>query len=830
MKHLQVFIASHNNVYTVDPLTFVSPYMAHIDLSGNCITCIAGLKECPRLLVADLSRNLIASLRALSPCSLLQVCGRKPLPPDVWALCALLTVPMCVQDLSVNENLIESIDGVFCNHLCLQRLKVATNRLSTLAPLPWLPQLRSLDLSDNPIATLPAFGLQPALTTLNISFCSLSQDSIMRAVAPLGHLADLQAHDNSVAQVQNDDQDASSHPVESASLRTLPWLRDLDHMETRCCDVVSAAVTAFSASPHLLLSWRLQTLSGMHSTHPISTSTVAAMKSQTDTVRQLNGDEDGCSVAELLAALGVHRGVQMPLPHSDRSACGHTCPPSNNSTGPFLKEHAAAQLHSKLQEQYSLLTAHGGACTQLSRSLVAGVNVDQSLCIEQLSTAMHQAQTSAAASVLSMVHWRPQEGPPPVHVNAEWQKRWSRMRDQAASRIQCVWCRRHACREQMLQRRNSAAACIQSWVRGARIRGKHLLHRMRQELHERQVCAVLVIQAAWRGHRVRRFLSRARLAAHDPVLAAERNQGTGGPPSSTGYSEDISLPELGNELMRELNLLDHLAGPHEPPDASGTVANRTAGVLSRRPDIMTETSGYINTHRSETLPQLAARSSCTMAPGGQLQSKHSNSADHGGTSIGVGARHLQQSVDSDSALARRYRQHKMQQAGRPHGDPGSGNAQSSSAEKGTGTGRDEITIPAYRTTVDMPHVHVAALAAIRLRQEQSSAAFLSGRLASSTLRSGQSPEPECTAHSQQEPQQTYSSPGCPPVVQQQSGAGVCDSSRRSSKAENVMKEWGFENESTAKAYLLSKRRMQNKKHSRNARRAHLTSQPHVCPS
>ena len=73
MKHLQVFMASHNNVCSVDVSTFASPYMAHIDLSGNCITCIAGLRECPRLLTADLSRNLIVSLQALSSCSLLQV-------------------------------------------------------------------------------------------------------------------------------------------------------------------------------------------------------------------------------------------------------------------------------------------------------------------------------------------------------------------------------------------------------------------------------------------------------------------------------------------------------------------------------------------------------------------------------------------------------------------------------------------------------------------------------------------------------------------------------------------------------------------------------------
>ena len=289
--------------------------------------------------------------------------------------CAWLTDPMCVQDLSVNENRVESIEGVFSNHLCLQRLKVATNRLSALTALPWLPQLRSLDVSDNPLSTISALSLQPALTTLNLSFCSLSQESIMTAISPLGQLADLQAHDNTALQMQNDSADPSSQNVQSATLRTLPWLRDLDHMETRCCDVVSAAVKALYLNPRLLLSWRRQVVSGNKSAHPISTKMLEGMNSRTETVRHLDGEDDGCSVGEILAALGLHRGGQTPLNGSN--AYGNSS---------FGEHHAAAQLHANLQEQYRLLTAHGGACTQLLRTLTAGGDVDQSLCICLLYT------------------------------------------------------------------------------------------------------------------------------------------------------------------------------------------------------------------------------------------------------------------------------------------------------------------------------------------------------------------------------------------------------------------------------------------------------------
>jgi hypothetical protein len=530
----------------------------------------------------------------------------------------------------VSENRVESIDGVFCNHLCLQRLKLATNRLFSLAPLPWLPHLRSLDISDNPITIMPPFILQPALTALNISFCHLNQDTILGAVAPLVHLVNLQAHDNSAPQVQPDAPDSSTQHVPSATLCVLPWLQELDHMETRCCDVISAALKAFSQRPHLLLSWRRKILSGMHHMPPISTSSVTAMSAQTDPVRQFNEDEKSFSVSELLVMLGLHRGVRT-LIGSDTSA-SHGKNPSISTL--VSEQHTAAQLHAKLQEQKSLLTAHSGACTGLLRSLVSGVDVDQSLCIEQLNTAVHQAQASAAASVLNMMQWRPQEEPSLVHVNAEWQESWYRKRHEAAARLQRAWRRQHACRKHELHRRKRATVCIQSSFRGAQVRKQNLLLKLRQELNQRQEGAATVIQAVWRGYRVRGLLSRARVAAHHIEMEGTQGQGDSRRASISASDSDISLPELGNDLKLELDLLESFPATYDSSGSAFGLAGQIEGVLSTRATSMAAGSRCIDTLKSEKLPQLSTQSTFSMTPAIQQQNVELFGKDDGGTGVG----------------------------------------------------------------------------------------------------------------------------------------------------------------------------------------------------
>jgi hypothetical protein len=138
---------------------------------------------------------------------------------------------------------------------------------------------------------------------------------------------------------------------------------------------------------------------------------------------------------------------------------------------------------------------------------------------------------------------------------------------------------------------------------------------------------------------------------------------------------------------------------------------------------------------------------------------------------------------------------------------------------------DVRSIPAYRPTVEMPHVHVAALRMQQQQRRETSATLLSETFAMRTD-SSESHTPECTAHSQQD--QEGANQACAVKSGKPTGAEVCDGSRRMSKAENVMKEWGFENEATAMAYLQSKRRMQNKKLSKNARRIHPTTHTYVC--
>jgi hypothetical protein len=134
-------------------------------------------------------------------------------------------------------------------------------------------------------------------------------------------------------------------------------------------------------------------------------------------------------------------------------------------------------------------------------------------------------------------------------------------------------------------------------------------------------------------------------------------------------------------------------------------------------------------------------------------------------------------------------------------------------------------ISACRQTVEMPHVHVAAL---RLQQQQQQKELSSTALSESLIMktdSTQTHSPTCTTHSWQE--QVGANQAGHLKIGKLTGDGASDGRRRMTKAENVMKEWGFENEATAKAYLHSKRRMQYKKPLKNVRRIHPTAQQHV---
>lgn len=73
MRQLQVLTAARNSLCSLEASALSSPALAHLDASGNCLTCIAGLRNCHRLLVLDVSRNVLSSLQPLHACSLLQV-------------------------------------------------------------------------------------------------------------------------------------------------------------------------------------------------------------------------------------------------------------------------------------------------------------------------------------------------------------------------------------------------------------------------------------------------------------------------------------------------------------------------------------------------------------------------------------------------------------------------------------------------------------------------------------------------------------------------------------------------------------------------------------
>lgn len=596
------------------------------------------------------------------------------------------------------------------------------------------------------------------------------------------------------------------------ALRVLPWLRDLDHMETRFCDMIPAAISAFCSTPHLLLSWRQHTLSGQGIFLPISTNIIASTSAQEDSNGHMDNRTDRCSTLEFLSSLGMSRGYKMPQLRN--------C--SSNKPG-SLKLHHATELERKLQEQYRIMTAHRSACSQLLKSSVAGGDVDQSICIEQLSAALHQAQASAAASVLGMFDWRPQVQSPCVHVNSEWQQRWSQQRASAACSIQTFWRSRVAKENRIKQQSWDAAVRIQSWLRGLWVRRQGLLNKLRSELKTRQSKAVRAIQATWRGHRVRKLLSRARAAAYSYPTSKEMDSRAAGGEHvlyDSDEDEDLLLPELGGDLMRELGLL------HAPPASAGSVrvtekvAHAATATVVRRTAQLPNARANPSILNTSSVPQLPASVSPNpqhhVAP--RSQKLEVRSPVEACASPVADASQISSMLDSDSPLARRFRLHKMQQAAKQQSDPYSRSHGSHSVD--SGTNRDQIST--FRPSMDMPHVHVAALAAIRAQQQEYAATAPSH----STVAAASAPSAvlDSEQRSRQQPPSPTSDTSSP---QQHTNTVEGASKRRTKAAENVMKEWGFESEATAHAYLRSKRRMLNKKNSRNNRRVHPTAPPHV---
>ena len=73
LTELRVLNAAHNSLLTVDAAFSTDHPLACLNLSGNCLTSLAGLVSCSSLLQADVSRNLLTHLQPLAACSCLQV-------------------------------------------------------------------------------------------------------------------------------------------------------------------------------------------------------------------------------------------------------------------------------------------------------------------------------------------------------------------------------------------------------------------------------------------------------------------------------------------------------------------------------------------------------------------------------------------------------------------------------------------------------------------------------------------------------------------------------------------------------------------------------------
>eukprot|EP00873_Tetraselmis_striata_P027625 jgi/Tetstr1/447889/TSEL_035198.t1 len=167
--------------------------LAHLDVSGNRMAALHGLRHCPRLLSLRAGGNALAQ------------------PPDVSA-CGLL-----------------------------RELQLQENRLTAPPALPWHPHLVLLNLQDNRLPVAPRLGGCPRLRELNVSFNRL---------ADAGELAAALSGVTSLTSLQVTDNPAASDPATSAALlRALPWLTELDHDAVEPAAAQAASLAALASAP-----------------------------------------------------------------------------------------------------------------------------------------------------------------------------------------------------------------------------------------------------------------------------------------------------------------------------------------------------------------------------------------------------------------------------------------------------------------------------------------------------------------------------------------------------------------------------------------------------
>lgn len=655
-----------------------------------------------------------------------------------------------MQEVCASENRVQSIDRVFWQHASLQRLQLSANRISTLEPLPWLPQLHSLDLADNPLPRLPPFTLQPALRTLNISFCVLAEHTIAAALKPLTSLTDLQALDTLAAE-----NTCGGHMSREEALTTLPWLRDLDHVRVSAQQQAAAALRALVSCPCAVQRVRHRLVSGDADLERISRLAVNVA----------GGAEAEEGEEVLLTALPVVLRLAQPvtlIQGGDESRC--------MMSRPAASEAACALLKMRMHRHQEALLSGKWECTKLWNELCSAAAGSGVKCVQGLSEAHAQLQRACADvhDALQTASPLPQAGM--LQVNSAWVSRRTALRRTAALVLQRAWRARCArCRASWAMR-HAAALRIQAFMRGCWIRQGGLLLELRQRAAVQRGAAAVAVQRVWRGFRVRRLMAAARVAVRECGRAAEGptvcDQVEG---DSLCDSLDWELPALGKELLQELDALDL---SEELPAVTRRV-RQVSSVLANKELPVSHTlvvdSGFGG------LPPL---NSTHGAAGGSLQLTDTQPSGQGPSTGGaMDEERIRQKLGPDSALIRKFELHQQRRCSGPQCRTFSDSSTHASG-----------SIPADSHPAEVSHAPPNESCS-KAAKPPCIAAPQQGLASSTPVRQMSPRMHQCLSSARHQSGHAHSSDAA--------------RERRLEKVQQLKAEWGFQEEGTAAAFMQS---------------------------
>jgi len=433
--------------------------------------------------------------------------------------------------LLAHNNAIVSLDTeLLCDWPLLRRLNLSSNRLTELHALPLMLHLDCLELSDNAIAAL--FPLAPStvpqLQHIDLSFNDISDMDALSCLAHLPSLSVMQLHDNPVAQV----------PEYTAVVkRLLPWLTELDRVQLQQDGLEDAstnspaAAVAGSGLAALMLVQKLRAAPGLslgatpqqrqstlqHWLPALLANGSTAPESAASGVQQEEWDHStAISLAHQQAVERAALATFKPWPHQaagDGAAAAPTASAAaarpawvavwEAETGQQLEDVGCAELKEGVTQYTAAAQQRGGAAWQSVHE-----QHEKQILLMAERHLKELLEPAATWQQIAMVH-------------PAYQRRLSSMQaaaamEAAATALQSAW-RGAEQRARLAMVRKAvlvdAAICLQAAWRGRVARMGGQLRALRAAAADQRRSAATVLQAAFRGWRVRQKLASALRAA-----------------------------------------------------------------------------------------------------------------------------------------------------------------------------------------------------------------------------------------------------------------------------------------------------------------------------